>query len=386
MDKLKRSIFIIGAFFLIGLTVAACGGGGGSDSSHEARASTGEAAAESEPNIIAGGTEPADDQPNIVGDVTPPADDQPIIVGGGADEPTTDAVAAQPIENEPNTGAVAAEPAADEPNADTVIAEPAADEPDADAAAAEPVADEPNADTVVAEPAADEPDTDAAAAEPAADEPNADTVAAEPAADEPDADTVAAEPAADEPDADPTGVDNSAPSISGTPAVSVVQNSAYEFVPSASDPDENLLTFDIINKPGWASFNTDTGVLAGTPSAADVGMTDGIVISVTDGTLAESLPPFGITVNAFGAASVTVSWTIPTTNTDGSALTDLAGFKIYYGTTAGNYSDTTVIDNPGVSSLVINNLSFQSMYFFVATAFDESGNESAFSNESSQAL
>lgn len=36
------------------------------------------------------------------------------------------------------------------------------------------------------------------------------------------------------------------------------------------------------------------------------------------------------------SGSATVSWTAPTTNTDGSALTDLAGYKVYRGLTAAN--------------------------------------------------
>ena len=157
-------------------------------------------------------------------------------------------------------------------------------------------------------------------------------------------------------------------------------------MPSVTDPDGDPLTFNAINKPDWASFNPVTGALVGTPTAANIGMTDAISIGVTDGMLMTFLPPFRITVSAFGHASVTLSWTIPSTNEDGTPLTDLAGFRIYYGGRTGNHTDTTNIDNPGVSALVIDNLSFDSTYFFVITAFDESGNESAFSNEARKVL
>jgi len=36
-------------------------------------------------------------------------------------------------------------------------------------------------------------------------------------------------------------------------------------------------------------------------------------------------------------AQATVSWIPPTTNTDGTALTDLAGYKVYYGTVSWSY-------------------------------------------------
>ena len=48
--------------------------------------------------------------------------------------------------------------------------------------------------------------------------------------------------------------------------------------------------------------------------------------------LLRSLPAFSITVTQVGLGSMSLSWTPPTQNTDGSALTDLAGYKLYYGT------------------------------------------------------
>jgi large repetitive protein len=89
---------------------------------------------------------------------------------------------------------------------------------------------------------------------------------------------------------------NDGPAISGTPATSVNQDAAYTFVPAASDLDGDTLVFSILNKPTWASFNTATGALAGTPVNADVGVTNGIVISVSDGTTSVSLSGFNLTV------------------------------------------------------------------------------------------
>jgi len=92
---------------------------------------------------------------------------------------------------------------------------------------------------------------------------------------------------------------NDAPVISGTPATSVNQDAAYSFTPTASDIDVNdVLTFSISNKPSWASFNTTTGALTGTPTRADVGTTNGIVISVSDGSLSASLSAFNLIVES----------------------------------------------------------------------------------------
>ena len=47
---------------------------------------------------------------------------------------------------------------------------------------------------------------------------------------------------------------------------------------------------------------------------------------------------FHVEVTQSALGSMTLSWTAPTENTDGSQLNDLAGYKLYYGTSAGNYT------------------------------------------------
>src|SRR5262249_41498130 len=64
---------------------------------------------------------------------------------------------------------------------------------------------------------------------------------------------------------------NSAPTISGAPATTVNADAAYNFQPTASDPNGDALTFSIQNAPSWASFNTSTGRLSGTPAASNAG-------------------------------------------------------------------------------------------------------------------
>ncbi|GAB1118350.1 MAG: hypothetical protein WAqBPW_11430 [Shewanella algae] len=96
--------------------------------------------------------------------------------------------------------------------------------------------------------------------------------------------------------------DNKAPSISGTPAGSVDQDSYYSFIPTATDPDQDPLTFSISNKPAWASFNTASGELSGTPLQEHVGVSDNIIIRVSDGALSTDLAPFSVEVKAVNQA------------------------------------------------------------------------------------
>jgi hypothetical protein len=178
---------------------------------------------------------------------------------------------------------------------------------------------------------------------------------------------------------------NRAPTIGGTPAGSATEGQAYSFRPTASDPDGDTLAFSIRNKPAWASFSTANGTLSGTPAAGTAGSYANIAISVSDGKAQASLPAFGITVQQVATGSATLSWTPPTTRTDGSPLTNLAGYKVHYGTSQGSYPNTITINNPGVTTYVVENLS-PATWYFVTTAFDDTGGESDYSNVASKTI
>ena len=105
------------------------------------------------------------------------------------------------------------------------------------------------------------------------------------------------------------GNGNHAPLIGGTPATSVVAGARYLFTPTASDADGYPLTFDVTGKPAWASFDSRTGMLAGTPASADVGSSSTIVISVTDGTETASLPAFTLKVVAGSSQGLDITGT-----------------------------------------------------------------------------
>jgi hypothetical protein len=179
---------------------------------------------------------------------------------------------------------------------------------------------------------------------------------------------------------------NQAPTISGTPASLVTAGKTYSFQPSATDADGDVLTFSIQNRPAWATFSPTTGRLSGTPGAGYVGSYSNIVISVTDGKVTRSLSAFSITVkSASGTGSVSLSWTAPIKNTDGSALTNLAGFRVYYGTTPGSYTRSVQLPSPNLRSVVIEDLTTARWYFTVK-AYTTTGVESAFSGSVSKLI
>jgi hypothetical protein len=82
--------------------------------------------------------------------------------------------------------------------------------------------------------------------------------------------------------------------------------------------------------------------------------------------------------NGAVSGNATLSWHAPTANADGTPLTDLAGYRIYYGTSSGAYS--AIIDAGNRTTYVINNLA-SGTYYFAVTAYNASGKESSYSSE-----
>src|SRR5690606_25063873 len=109
--------------------------------------------------------------------------------------------------------------------------------------------------------------------------------------------------------------DNRPPTISGTPRTTIVQGNAYSFRPTAADPDGDVLTFNIANRPAWASFDQATGQLSGTPGANDVGSYSNIRISVTDGEAEVALQAFSIEVEGVANGTARLTWNAPTRRT-----------------------------------------------------------------------
>jgi len=188
------------------------------------------------------------------------------------------------------------------------------------------------------------------------------------------------------PPADPVVTQpNGKPTISGVPPTLIRVGEAYDFRPSASDPDGDALSFSIANKPVWANFNAATGGLSGTPRDADVGMTAQVLITVSDGKDQAALERFSVTVNQISLGSATLSWQPPTQNADGTVLTGLRGYRIYYGRSAGALDQVLMLDNPGLTRYVIENLS-PATWYFAMTAYNSQGAESTRSTTASKTV
>jgi fibronectin type 3 domain-containing protein len=92
-----------------------------------------------------------------------------------------------------------------------------------------------------------------------------------------------------------------------------------------------------------------------------------------------------LTVNSgsSGIGVVTLSWTPPTENSDGTYLSDLKGYRIYYGYAAGEIVNLLCDSDEvgaGLTEYTVDGLDTGTKYYFAMTAVNNAGVESAMSN------
>jgi hypothetical protein len=168
---------------------------------------------------------------------------------------------------------------------------------------------------------------------------------------------------------------NRPPKISGTSPPTALADEFYDFRPASSDADGDILVFSISNKPQWARFDPDTGRLSGTPAGQDIGLYTGIVIVASDGRASSQLPAFDLIVTDSAPGSVTLTWLPPTENEDGTALRDLAGYRIYLGKDPDKLHRVIPVHNPGLTAYVVEHLS-PATWYFTMTSVNRHNHES----------
>ncbi|MGP8097383.1 MAG: fibronectin type III domain-containing protein [Steroidobacteraceae bacterium] len=125
-------------------------------------------------------------------------------------------------------------------------------------------------------------------------------------------------------------------------------------------PAGSTLSYTVAHKPAWAQFSASTGALSGTPSTGSVATDANIVVSVSNGAQSAALPAFDITVQPATpsvAGTASLSWSRPTENTNGTPLTNLAGYVIHYGTSSTALNNKISVASASATSVEITNLS-----------------------------
>lgn len=80
--------------------------------------------------------------------------------------------------------------------------------------------------------------------------------------------------------------------------------------------------------------------------------------------------------------SITLSWSPPTRNSDGSSLTNLAGYTLHYGTSSQDYTGSIAITNPTQTSYTVSDSNFPpGKYYFAISAYNAQQVSSSLSGE-----
>lgn len=131
---------------------------------------------------------------------------------------------------------------------------------------------------------------------------------------------------------------------------------------SASGKD---FSFSLTSVDGQATF--------GSPAVATVAIAAQLQAQApTQGSTLSGTAPAMVTS---AGSNVMLNWAAPTENTDGSALTNLAGYNIYFGTSSTTMTQKITVASVGMLSYVVSNLSHGTWYFAI-TSYNSAGVES----------
>jgi hypothetical protein len=83
--------------------------------------------------------------------------------------------------------------------------------------------------------------------------------------------------------------------------------------------------------------------------------------------------------------SISLAWAPPLFNTDGTSLTDVAGYQVAYGTSATNLNQQLSVTGANVTSKTVSGLAAGTYYFSVRT-MNSAGVASAYSGVASQTV
>lgn len=142
-------------------------------------------------------------------------------------------------------------------------------------------------------------------------------------------------------------------------------------------------TWSASDGASWLSLSPTSGSHSGviTASVNTATATQGsnsTAITVTSGGITRTVNVI-LTLNAQSSSSVTLTWNANTES-------DLAGYRVYRATSSGTYGAPIATIQGNTTSYIATGLQFGTTYFFVVTAFDIAGNESAYSNEVSKSI
>ena len=150
----------------------------------------------------------------------------------------------------------------------------------------------------------------------------------------------------------------------------------FDYQPVARDPESDTLRFSAANLPAWASLDTTSGRISGTPGPNDAGVYESISITVADATHKVVTAPFSITVNPAleGSGVASLQWETPPSKVSGEPLDDLAGYRILYGRSSSDLDHSVLITDPATTSYQFSTLT-SGVWYFAVVAVNSNGLE-----------
>ena len=149
--------------------------------------------------------------------------------------------------------------------------------------------------------------------------------------------------------------------------------SASSSIPSLVAP--SVGSIDRASDTATASSST-SGPAAGTSVASTTPASSSTTGSKTSSGTSGASTVAKATPKPISSGTATLDWAPPTENSDGSVLTNLAGYTVYYGTSPGNLTQSVKVSNPGLSAYTVTDLP-SGTWYFVVTSYTSAGIESA---------
>ncbi|MBL4711323.1 MAG: VCBS domain-containing protein [Gammaproteobacteria bacterium] len=166
--------------------------------------------------------------------------------------------------------------------------------------------------------------------------------------------------------------------IGGALTISDIDAGESLFIATTYNGNYGNLTIDATGNWNYSANNSQASI-----QNLDDGMSliDGITVNSVDGTShIVSITLFGVN-ESNTTANLTLSWTAPSEREDNSAiaLSEIAGYKIFYGATQGDYTNSVNINDNTATDYTFSNFS-AGTYYFVITTIDTDGRESQYSS------
>ena len=166
------------------------------------------------------------------------------------------------------------------------------------------------------------------------------------------------------------------PPVSNSQFVVTTKEDPVSITLTASDPDNDVLSYSIVIPPVNGSLSGTAPNLTYTPNTNFTG-SDRFTFKVNDGTVDSNTAVVNINVSELPAPTETeikITWVYE------NPPSDLAGFTIHIGEESGKY-DRTINVSKNSNSFIIPDLIKGKTYYFATTAFDIEGNRSIYSGE-----